>query len=105
MKPKWDRVGAVLCVIGCSIALILGYVGVSGTLDTGKQLPYVISRAMLGLFLLGLGALLWLSADLPDEWRKLDSIERRVPAQSSSPPDFAPGQAVAGSCSAGSDSV
>ena len=57
----------------------------SGTLDTGKQIPYVISGAMVGLFLLGLGALLWLSADLRDEWRKLDAIERHLP----DPPDEA----------------
>ena len=33
---------------------------------------------MAGLFLLGLGALLWLSADLRDEWRKLDAIDRHL---------------------------
>jgi hypothetical protein len=33
---------------------------------------------MVGLFLLGLGALLWLAADLRDEWRKLDSIDRHL---------------------------
>jgi hypothetical protein len=33
---------------------------------------------MTGLFLLGLGALLWLSADLRDEWRKLDAIDRHL---------------------------
>jgi hypothetical protein len=33
---------------------------------------------MVGLFLLGLGALLWVSADLRDEWRKLDSIDRHL---------------------------
>jgi hypothetical protein len=29
---------------------------------------------MFGLFALALGATLWLSADLRDEWRKLDDI-------------------------------
>jgi hypothetical protein len=32
----------------------------------------------VGVFLLGLGGVLWLSADLRDEWRKLDRIERRL---------------------------
>ena len=77
-RNQWDRVGAVLCVVGGGIALFVGWLGVSGTLDTGKQLPYVVSGAMFGLFLLGVGALLWLSADLRDEWRKLDSIERHL---------------------------
>ena len=78
VRRQWDRVGAVLCVAGGAIALFVGWLGVSGTLDTGKQLPYVVSGAMLGLFLLGIGALLWLSADLRDEWRKLDDLERHL---------------------------
>jgi len=61
-----------------AIALIVGYVGVSGTLETGKQLPYVVSGGLAGLFLLGLGALLWVSADLRDEWRKLDALDESV---------------------------
>ena len=77
-RNQWDRIGAWLCVIGGAVCLLVGYVGVSGTLDTGKQLPYVVSGGMVGLFLLGLGALLWLSADLRDEWRKLDAIDRHI---------------------------
>jgi hypothetical protein len=78
LRNQWDRAGAWLCVIGGAVALLAGYLGVSGTRDTGKQLPYVVSGGMFGLFLLGLGALLWLSADLRDEWRKLDAIDRHL---------------------------
>jgi len=78
LRNQWDRVGAWLCVVAGAIALLVGYLGVSGTLDTGEQLPYVVSGGMVGLFLLGLGALLWLSADLRDEWRKLDAIDRHL---------------------------
>jgi hypothetical protein len=78
LRNQWDRAGAWLCVIGGAIALLIGYLGVSGTLNTGEQLPYVVSGGMFGLFLLGLGALLWLSADLRDEWRKLDAIDRHL---------------------------
>jgi hypothetical protein len=77
-RNQWDRIGAWLCIAGGVVALIVGYVGVSGTLDTGEQLPYVVSGGLTGLFLLGLGALLWLSADLRDEWRKLDAIDRHL---------------------------
>lgn len=79
-RNQWDRIGAWLCVIGGAVALLVGYLGVSDTLNTGEQLPYVVSGGMLGLFLLGLGALLWLSADLRDEWRKLDEINRGLEA-------------------------
>jgi hypothetical protein len=78
VRNQWDRIGAWLCVIGGAVCLLVGYLGVSDTLDTGKQLPYVVSGGMVGLFLLGLGALLWLSADLRDEWRKLDAIDRHI---------------------------
>ena len=77
-RNQWDRIGAWLCVIGGAVALLVGYLGVSDTLVTGEQLPYVVSGGMFGLFLLGLGALLWLSADLRDEWRKLDAIDRHI---------------------------
>jgi hypothetical protein len=58
-----------------AIALIAGWVGVSGSAYAAGQLPYIISGGIGGIFLLGVGATLWLSADLRDEWRKLDSIE------------------------------
>jgi hypothetical protein len=77
-RNQWDRIAAWLCVVGGAGALLAGYLGVSGTLETGKQLPYVVSGGLLGLFLLGLGAMLWLSADLRDEWRKLDAIDRHL---------------------------
>jgi hypothetical protein len=90
LRNQWDRVGAWVCVIAGAIALLAGYLGVSGTLETGKQIPYVISGGMSGLFLLGLGALLWLSADLRDEWRKLDAIDRHLQETREIPPPVAP---------------
>lgn len=85
VRNQWDRAGAWLCVIAGAIALLVGYLGVSGTLVTGEQLPYVVSGGLVGLFLLGLGALLWVSADLRDEWRKLDAIDRHLVDRGSLP--------------------
>ena len=82
---QWDRVGAWACILAGMIALGAGYFGVSGTLETAKQIPYVVSGGMAGLFLLGLGALLWISADLRDEWRKLDAIGRHLAENGSFP--------------------
>ncbi|MCA1844012.1 MAG: hypothetical protein LC792_12680 [Actinobacteria bacterium] len=95
IKNQWDRVGAWVCVVAGAVALIVGYFGVSGTLDTGKQLPYVVSGGMVGLFLLGLGAMLWISADLRDEWRKLDAIDRHLGETGALPPPQSPPQAEA----------
>ncbi|HEX3793614.1 MAG TPA: hypothetical protein VHV57_03860 [Acidimicrobiales bacterium] len=78
LRMEWDRVGAWLLVAIGALMLILGWVGVSGTPYTAKQLPYLISGGVGGLFLLGLGAMLWLSADMRDEWRQLDQIRQEL---------------------------
>ncbi len=58
--------------------LISGWVGVSGTNVLSDQAPYIVSGGLGGIFLLGVGATLWISADLRDEWRKLDRIEKAL---------------------------
>ncbi|MBV8959018.1 MAG: hypothetical protein JOZ37_15010 [Actinobacteria bacterium] len=55
---------AVVAAIGGGVALVAGYYGISGTLDPGKQLPYLISGGLGGLFLLGLAATLLFTAEL-----------------------------------------
>jgi hypothetical protein len=62
------------------VVLIVGWVGVSGHGYPAQELPYIISGGLGGVFLLGIGATLWLSADLRDEWGKLNRIERRLAA-------------------------
>jgi hypothetical protein len=73
-RNQWDRTTAVVAVAAGLITLALGWVGASGTRKVPDQIPYIISGAVLGLFLLGVGATLWLSADLRDEWRSLQEI-------------------------------
>jgi hypothetical protein len=75
-RTQWDRVAGVIIVAIGAIAIIAGWHGVSREGLTAQQIPYVISGGIGGLFLLGVGGILWLSADLRDEWRKLDAIER-----------------------------
>lgn len=78
LKAQWDRAAAwVAAVIGL-VALTVGYFGASGTAFTSEQVPYIISGGMFGIFCLGVGATLWLSADLRDEWRKLDEIDEHL---------------------------
>ena len=55
---------ALVAAVAGGVALLIGYFGVSGTLDPAKQLPYLISGGIGGLFLLGLAAALLFSADL-----------------------------------------
>jgi hypothetical protein len=78
IRDQWDRVGAVVLVVVGALALLLGWLGISDAVLPSEQLPYLLSGGLLGVFLLGLGTTLWLSADLRDEWRKLDRLEDLV---------------------------
>ena len=78
VRNQSDRVASWACVGLGVICLIAGWVGVSATAFPGEQMPYVVSGGLVGLFLLGLGGVMWLSADLRDEWRELGRLERAV---------------------------
>lgn len=71
LRVQWDRALAVALALLGALALILGYVGVSGEAYVARQMPYIISGGLTGILLLGVSATLWLSADLRDEWREL----------------------------------
>lgn len=75
LRLQWDRIAALICAVAGVITLVAGWVGVSGTVYTVKQLPYIAGCGLGGLALIGSAVGLWLSADLRDEWHKLDRIE------------------------------
>jgi hypothetical protein len=74
----WDRVAAWLLIGAGALLLLLGWLGASGTPYVEAQIPYVISGGLTGLGLIGLGATLWLSSDLRDEWHRLRALEEAV---------------------------
>jgi hypothetical protein len=78
VRVQWDRCLAVVLGLLGLLALLLGWLGVSGNVFPAAQLPYVISGGLTAIFLLGGAATFWLSADLRDEWRHLDSLQRQV---------------------------
>ena len=78
LRAQWDRVAAWLMIAGGLICLLVGWWGVSHTAYLAEQMPYVVSAGLFGLSLLGIGATTWLSADLRDEWRKLDDVAARL---------------------------
>ena len=78
VRYQWDRVGAWVFVAFGATALLVGWEKVAHTAYTAEQMPLVVSGGLGGMFLLGVGAMLWVSADLRDEWRKLDAIERKL---------------------------
>lgn len=80
LRQQWDRTLAVSLVFGGMIALGLGWHGVANAVLPAGQIPYVVSGGLGGLFALGLGATLWLSAELRDQWHKLDRLEKELGA-------------------------
>jgi len=75
LQTQWDRVVAVGLVAAGIVALVCGWFGISHTPYPAEQLPYILSAGIGGLLLVSIGATSWLSADLRDEWRKLDAID------------------------------
>ena len=87
LRVQWDRALAVALVAAGVLALVVGWTGISDEVFAARQLPYLLSGGIGGLFLLGAGATLWLSADLRDEWHQLRRIEQRIAAGSSPVPE------------------
>jgi hypothetical protein len=78
VRLAWDRAAAIALIAVGAVVLIVGWIGVSGEVYPAKQLPYIISGGIGGVFVLGVGALFWLSSDLRDEWTKFDRIEEAL---------------------------
>jgi high-affinity Fe2+/Pb2+ permease len=81
IKQQWDRVLALLAAAIGVLSLVLGWVAVSGVSLVTQQIPFLISGAVVGLVAFGVTSTLWISADLRDEWAKLDDICRAVTDQ------------------------
>ncbi len=75
LRSEWDRVVGFALVGTGALFLLLGYLGVKESPFLAEQLAYIASGGLGGIFCMGLGVGLLLSADLHDEWRKLDRIE------------------------------
>jgi hypothetical protein len=75
LRAEWDRVlGTTLIAVG-AVLLVVTYQGVANSRFVADQASYLASGGLGGLFLLAVGAMLRIQADLHDEWRKLDRIE------------------------------
>ncbi len=67
-----------LAIIAGAVALLIGYWGVSGTLRTGKQMPYLISGGLGGIFLLGLGAALLFGSELSEARKEIAEVRELI---------------------------
>jgi len=80
LRANVDRAVALGLVVAGGLLLLLGWIGVSGVALAAEQIPFLISGGLGGMFLVAIGATLWLSADLHDEWSRLDAIESALTA-------------------------
>ena len=77
-KSQWDRTAAAVLAVGGLIALLVAWIGVSSTVFTYKQMPFVVSGGLLGVCLVSIAGALWRTADLRDAWRKLDELQETI---------------------------
>lgn len=77
-RHEWERAAAIAAVAGGFVAFVLGWLGQRDKALVVEQIPYVVSGALFGLLLIVIGTTMWLSADLHDEWIKLDRFEESV---------------------------
>jgi hypothetical protein len=66
------------CIAAGGVLLVLGYVGVSGETIVSKQLPYVVSGGIGGVFLAIVGACFLLTGDRNRGSGRPDRVERMV---------------------------
>ena len=78
VRTEWDRVGGVALIVLGAVLLGFGYHGVSTSPYLAEGLAYMVSGGLGGLFCLAVGAGLLISADLHDEWRKLERLEAAI---------------------------
>lgn len=78
LHAQWDRILGWLSILSGIVVLWIGWLGISGTALSYEQMPYVISGGLFGIVLIAIGSTVLLSADLRDEWRKLDRLDEHV---------------------------
>lgn len=84
LRAQWDRALATLLFASGALALLLGWLGVRDEALTVLQVPYIVSGGIGGILLVSVGATLWVSADLRDEWRILDDLAAAIRSHSPS---------------------
>jgi hypothetical protein len=73
-RPVWGWI-----LVGLGLLLVLfGYLGISREALVAKQLPYLISGGILGLALVGFGAMLVGTEDLKRTQERIDRLETLV---------------------------
>lgn len=75
LRAEWDRFLAWGLLATGAALLVIGAVRVADHRYLADQLSFIMSAGLGGLGCIGFGTGLLLSADLHDEWRRLDQLE------------------------------
>jgi len=78
LRAQWDRTAAVGFTVLGLVVLLIGWIGVSDAEAVVKQLPYIMSGGIAGILFVAIGAVMWVSADLRDEWRELRKLRLQL---------------------------
>src|SRR5687768_17801756 len=76
-KATRPVIGWVLLAIS-ALVILIGWIGVSGTPVVAKQIPYVVSGGIFGVFLAIFGAYFLGTEELRKDSGRLDKLERMV---------------------------
>src|SRR2546423_3196147 len=79
LKTEWDWIAGYGLIGVAAVVLLSTWISVPGSRFISDQLSYIASGGLGGLVLLGLGAVLVVTAGLSDEWRKLNRLEDALP--------------------------
>lgn len=91
IRAQWDRAFAAVATVAGLLFLLFGWVGVSGAEAVVKQLPYIVSGGLGGIALVAVGAALWVSSDLRDEWNEVRRLRLAVERLEAAAPTASPG--------------
>lgn len=82
---EWRQVLGAVCLLAGVVAVFIAWFGISGTLDPGKQMPYLVSGGIGGGALIAIGMTLFLSLEhardrdaLGQVLDRIDALERRL---------------------------
>lgn len=86
LPARWDWLLGSALIGVAGVVILITWVAVSGSRFLSDQLSYIVSGGLGGLVLLGLGAVLIVTAGLSDEWRKLNRLEDAIAFPPLEPP-------------------
>ncbi|MEY2424055.1 MAG: hypothetical protein QOI95_4122 [Acidimicrobiaceae bacterium] len=76
-KATRPVIGWILLAVA-ALFILFGWIGVSGTPTVAKQIPYVVSGGIFGVFLAVFGAYFLATEELRKDSGRLDRLERMV---------------------------